>query len=383
MDATHLIGLHMGLKIRAIQKMKAERPDEYELTLMAALAKSLGFDLRMFEEFYENGMMGTDIKNALGIAKGFKDIVRLAGFEEKKMQIVGQSNSLEEILAIELNSHKVNDSYFSVTTEIINEDIDNIKINEYIEIDVFVRERVSGELIYKTSLPFLPFSDKKISTIAKEIFSDIRKNSNLVLERVEQNMVKVEVSREWANSVNGGLMYEKYVTQINGLNFGQKEIYEEQANKFILILADKEFKIERSVDFMMQVKDWYCEHVINTISPRNINGLLHRLDKYILFFQENQKDIDNGAEFIKNSDGVEIDVSGEMFTILDLITEQLTGYRQLSTAISKSAGVKRIIGYGYDKNKGRLARVLTDYASSLLDEYSVGKDTVVVSFSDL
>ena len=368
MEANFYISQETGLVLRSVQKMKAERPDEYALTLTGVMAKKLGLNLNTLTTMYEKGINHEKLERLIETATFFKSSIKAAGFIESKEERDSKNSVVVRYIQEELNAYRVNGKKIYVEEDIVTDK----RMEGYRDSALYViHAYVNGELpIDFLSHDHLINYDMSVSGAAKHFLSDI-KSKGLKVERTVIVKESIEVQREW-KIVNGKMEYIKVGQLIGGKLFGKVEYYKDGiCSKHIL--NGKEFEVDEDNTNIKLLRVMASE--IDNIQEREkIFGLIDRIES---FYKDRAKDMGD-ADLIKLDNGVWIGVSDCRIAIEDMIFS----YFGFNTDVLLSDEVMFGRNNLYARTEDFFSFEPTEQALNTVDENGIGRDAFVVNLKN-
>lgn len=370
MEANFYISQETGLVLRSVQKMKAERPDEYELTLIGVMAKKLGLNLNTLTNMYEKGISHEKLEGLIETANFFKSSVRTAGFVESKEVVNSKNTTIVEYVQEELNAYRVDGKKIYVEEDVVTDE----RMEGYSDSALYiVHAYVNGEL----PIDFLYHDrlinpDMSVSEIAKYFLSDIKSQGHKV-ERTAIVKERVEAQREW-KIVDGKMEYIKVGQLIGGKLFGEAEYYNHKDGIHAKhILNNKEYEIDKH-NTDMELLLMMAAEIDDVQERERVFELIARAEA---FYKDRADDMGD-ADLVKLDNGVWIGVSDCRFAIEDMIFS----YFGFNTGVLLSEevvfGKKEI----YARTKDFFKFGPTKKALDAVDENGIGRDSFVVEIKN-
>jgi len=367
MEANFYISQETGLVMRSVQKMKAERPEEYELTLTGIMAKKLGLNLNTLISMYEQGVNHDKLESLIETANFFKSSIKAAGFLESKENINNKNVALAEYVQEELKAYRVEGKEIYVSEDVITDEVmEGYSDSTTYVLDVYVNGDLPIDFIYHNRLVD---AEMLVSDIAKYFIADI-KSKGFKVDRTVVSKESVEVQREW-KIVNGKMEYIKVGQIINGKFFGEIEYYNYgNGIRFKHIINGKEFDVD-AYNNNIKLLQKMASEIDDKQEKARVFGLIGRLKS---FYKERAGDI-SSSDIIKLKNGVYIGVSECRFAIEDMIFSYFGFDTDVLLADEVVFGKSKI----YAKTKDFSKFGPTEKALDFVDENGIGRDSFIVN----
>lgn len=371
MEANFFISKETGLVARSVQKMKTERPEEYELTLIGTMAKKIGLDLDELETLYESGIDFNGLQSLVKVANGFKESLKAAGFKESSTVTREKINVRESYLREELSAYRANNKRINVSIEAIEDETTKLEqqSNYFIHVYTYGETCIEFDFHDRTSNINLP-----ISELAQDFIYQM-KVEGYEISRVSTSHKKHEMHRHW--KVKDGAFYSIDEGQyIDGKFYGRVDFYDKELVYSRYIIAGVEY------DCYSREADTHRLRIINALvtddkERERIEGHICKLDD---FFSKHADAINNEYDLVKTKEGIYVDISGSASDIENMIFASFGFDYNILLSIDLFSSSRQL--FRINLRKKNTIFVPTKKSLENINDNGCGSDIVVIDARD-